>query len=82
MSILGTGTKVLSTTAAVLGALSCHQVVVHNDDASIAIKVGNATAQNYTVTAGGNSGPIAVTNINQVYVKSASGTPTCSYLAS
>jgi predicted RNA methylase len=82
VAIIGTGTKVLSTTAAALGALACHQVVVHNDDAAIAIKIGNASAQNYTVTAGGSSGPIAVTNINQVYVKSASGTPTCSYIAS
>jgi hypothetical protein len=82
VAIIGTGTKVLSVTAATLGNLSCHQVVVHNDDGAIAIKIGNASAQNYTVSAGQSSGPIQVTNINQVYVKSASATPTCSYIAS
>jgi predicted RNA methylase len=81
MAIIGTGTKVLSVTAATLGNLACHQVEVHNDDGAINMKVGNASAQNYTLGPG-NSVQIQCTNINQVYIKSASATPTCSYLAS
>lgn len=75
----GTATKALSTTAAALGNNPCSEVCINNDDASIAILVGNSSAQNFKVAAGTNSGPIKIRNTNQVYVKSASGTPTCSY---
>lgn len=77
---INSGTKTLSTTAAQLGTQQCKGVQVHNNDAAIAILVGGAGAQNYTVAPGGSTGRIEVTNINQVYVKAASGTPTCSWL--
>lgn len=75
----GTATKALTTTASALANNPCSQVVVFNDDAAIVIKVGNAAAQNVSVQVGSSSSVIRVRNTNQVYVKSASGTPTCSY---
>jgi hypothetical protein len=77
---LNSGTQALSTTAVNLGNGPCRGVQVHNNDAAIAILVGNAGAQNYTVAPGGSTGRIEVGNRNMVYVKSASGTPTCSWL--
>lgn len=76
-----TGTKALSTTAARLHTgQSCNEVCINNDDASIAILVGfNSTTQSFKVAPNTNSGAIQVRNLNQVWVKSASGTPTCSY---
>jgi hypothetical protein len=77
---INSGTKALSTTAAQLGSQPCKGVQIHNNDPAIAILVGGAAAQNYTVAPGGQTGRIEIGNINQVYVKSASGTPTCSWL--
>lgn len=74
-----TATLVLSTAAAALGNHPCSNVVLHNDDASINMLVGNSAAQNFSMGPGQTSGPIKVRNTNQVYVKSASGTPTVSY---
>jgi len=75
-----TGTKALSTTAANLGNTPCNEVTVANDDASIDIFIGHTSGtQSFRVKPGFNSGPMQVRNLNQVWVKSASGTPTCSY---
>jgi hypothetical protein len=74
------GTQALSTTAAHLGNAACKGIQVHNNDASIAILVGGQGSQTYTVAPGTSTGRIEVQNRNQVYVKSASGTPTCSWL--
>lgn len=77
---LGTGTQALSTTAVQLPNHPCNEATVFNDDGAIVIKVGNASAQNASIAVGSNSGPIQVRNTNQLWVKSASGTPTCSFL--
>lgn len=77
---INSGTQALSTTAVSLGNGPCRGVQIHNNDAAIAILVGNASSQSYMVAPGGSTGRIEVGNRNQVYVKSASGTPTCSWL--
>lgn len=77
---LHTYTQVLSTTALQLPNHPCKGVQIHNDDASIAIKIGeNSTTQNLTVAPGGSTSRIEIGNTNMIWVKSASGTPTCSY---
>lgn len=76
----GTAQQVLSTTAARLGNNQCNDVCVNNDDASIAILIGFVSGtQLFKVAPNTNSGPIQVRNTNAIFVKSASGTPTCSY---
>lgn len=77
---VNSGTLVLSTTAANLGNGACKGIQIHNNDAAIAILVGGASSQSLTISPGGSSSRIEVQNRNQVYVKSASGTPTCSWL--
>lgn len=77
---LGSSTQVLSTTAVALPNHPCNQATIYNDDASIAILVGNSAGQSAKVPPLTNSGPIQIRNTNALYVKSASGTPTCSFL--
>jgi hypothetical protein len=75
-----TGTQVLSTAALQLPSAPCVQASIRNNDASIAILIGfTSTAQNYTIPAGGEV-TIRVRNVNRLWAKSASGTPTLSYL--
>lgn len=69
-----------ASTATPLTAGACREVTIHNDDASIVVKVGNAGAQNYSLGAG-QACHVQVSNRNQVYVKSASATPTVSWLS-
>jgi hypothetical protein len=74
------GTQALSTTAVRLPAQACTQVAITNNDASIAMLLGwNSTTQSFTLTAG-STVTFRVTNLNNLYAKSASGTPTLSYL--
>jgi hypothetical protein len=75
-----TGTQVLSTSAVQLPAQPCRAAHLRNNDAAIAMLVGwNSTTQSFTIPAGGSE-RIECGNLNQLYVKSASGTPTLSYL--
>lgn len=76
---LGSGTLVLSTAAAAVAQQPCIEASLHNNDAAINMLVGNASAQNYTLGPG-QTVRLRVKNLNQVYVKSASATPTLSYI--
>jgi hypothetical protein len=77
-----TGTQALSTTAVQLPAQPCLEVVLANNDASIAMLIGwSAGTQSFTLAAGQNV-VVQATNLNQLYAKSASGTPTLSYITS
>jgi len=77
-----TGTQALSTTAVQLPAQPCLEVALTNNDASIAMLIGwNAITQSFTLAAG-SSVVIQAQNLNQLYAKSASGTPTLSYITS
>lgn len=78
---LGTGTQVLSTTAAKLPDHPCQAVILNNDDAAIAMQIGgNSTTQNLKLPPAQQSAMIPVRNTNQLWIKSASGTPTVSFL--
>lgn len=75
-----TGTQALSTTAVQLPAQPCRGAIIANNDAAINVLVGwNSTTQ-ALVVAPGNSVHIECGNLNQLYAKSASGTPSLSYL--
>jgi hypothetical protein len=77
-----TGTQALSVTAIQLPAQPCLEVAITNNDASIAMLIGwNATTQSFTLPAT-QTVVIQATNLNQLYAKSASGTPTLSYITS
>lgn len=77
-----TGTQALSTTPIQLPNQPCLEVAIRNNDASIAILIGwTATTQLYTIPAGGSE-IVQAQNLNQLYAKSASGTPTLSYITS
>lgn len=74
------GVMALSTTAAAMPNGPCrYGVHIRNDDGSIVALVGNASAQSYELLAG-ESVYIQCRNINQVYIKSASGTPNVQYI--
>lgn len=78
------GTLVLSTTAAALSSSTALKkgVLIQNPSTNtINAIVGNATSQN-TVLEPGREIFIEIDNLNAVYVKSASGTPTINYLGS
>lgn len=78
---LGSATKALSTSAVALDNHPCRWANVHNNDGSINILIGGtSTAQSFTLGPGENTGPIPINNTNRLFVKSASGTPTCSYM--
>lgn len=77
-----TGTQALSTTPVQLPAQPCLEVSIANNDASIVVLIGwSAATQAYSIAAGG-SVVVQATNLNQLYAKSASGTPTLSYITS
>jgi hypothetical protein len=78
---VNSGTKATSTTAAQLGTQPCRGVQVHNNDGSINVLIGNSSSQSFTLGPGQATGRISVSNVNQIYVKSASGTPTVSWLS-
>jgi len=78
---VNSGTLALTTTAVQLGSRSIKGVTIHNNDGSINVLVGGAGTQSFTISPGGTSGRIVVANLNQVWVKSASGTPTVSWLS-
>jgi hypothetical protein len=74
------GTQALSTTAVQLPNQSCNWASIRNNDAAIAVLIGWTSAtQSYTIPAGQHA-QVKVTNLNQLWAKSASGTPTLSYL--
>jgi hypothetical protein len=76
------GAQATSTTGAPLNggtSQSVSEVLVTNTDGSIVMYVGNATSQS-TPLAAGASIAIPVNNLNKVYVKSASGTPSVAWL--
>lgn len=75
----GTVSGVNASTAVIVASRVCRKVVIHNDDGAINVKLGNASAQNFTLGPG-QSASVYVTNANQVYVKAASGTPVVTYL--
>lgn len=77
---LQSGTLALSVTAAALSAGPCREVSIHNNDGAINVLVGNSTAQNYSLGAG-QTVKLAVANRNQVWLKSASATPTVSWIS-
>lgn len=75
-----TGTQALSTTAVQLPNVPCTEALLSNNDAAIAMLVGWTQAkQQYTLTPG-EAVRLRVKNLNQLWAKSASGTPTLSYL--
>jgi hypothetical protein len=77
-----TGTQALSTTPVQLPAQPCLEVAITNNDASIAMLIGwTVGTQNFTLPAT-QTVVIQATNLNQLYAKSASGTPTLSYITS
>lgn len=77
-----TGTQALSTTAIQLPAQPCIEVALSNPDAAIAMLIGwNATTQAFTLPVGATV-VIQATNLNQLWAKSASGTPTLNYITS
>lgn len=76
------GSQATSTTAAALnGAVSqtVSEVIVQNRDTVINLLVGNATSQSISLVPGAFA-VIPVDNLNKVFVKSASGTPTVAWL--
>lgn len=74
-----TGTQALTTAALQMPNQPCTQVNIRNNDAAIAVLVGfNGTTQAYTIPATG-SDTFRVSNLNQLWIKSASGTPTVSF---
>lgn len=76
----GTATQALTTAAVQLPNHPCFDVCVNNDDAAIAITIGfDGTTQSFKIAAGTNSSLIRVRNTNKLWVKAASGTPTCSF---
>lgn len=77
---LDTGTQVLSTTAIQLPSQPCTRVNITNNDASISILIGWTQAkQSLTVPPLGGK-YIRTSNLNRIWAKSASGTPTLSYM--
>ncbi len=76
---LGSGSVATAVTAAAVAQQPCNEASLHNNDGSINMLVGNASAQNYTLGPG-QTVRLRVKNLNQVYVKSASATPTLSYI--
>lgn len=75
-----TGTQALSVAAIQLPAQPCNRVSLRNNDAAIAMLIGwNTTTQSYTLPAGA-AVEIRCQNLNQLWAKSASATPTLSYL--
>lgn len=79
----GTMTLTQQQTAVPVTAGPCREVTLHNDDAAaLVIKVGNNTAQNYTLGPG-QAIKIPVTNRNLVWVKcSTAASPVMSWLSS
>jgi len=77
-----TGTQALTTAAVQLPAQPCLEVSIRNNDGSIAVLLGwTATTQSYTIPAGGEV-VVQASNLNQLWAKGASGTPTLSYITS
>lgn len=75
-----TGTQALTTAAVQLPPQPCLEVAITNNDATIAILLGwNATTQTFTLAAA-QSIVIQCGNLNQLWAKAASGTPTLSYM--
>jgi hypothetical protein len=75
------GVATLSTSAAAIGSQPCSEVLLQSDpDNAVNVFVGSASAQPIQL-APGDALVLAVTNINLVYAKSASGTPTLNWLA-
>lgn len=75
----GTATQATSTTAARLGNHPCRKAYVRNDDASIVVLAGySASVMDWEILAGEDA-EFEVRNTNQIFVKSASGTPTVQY---
>lgn len=76
------GTLTTSTTAARLSAdQRAGRVWVKNNDATIVIFIGGSASQDYGLAAGASLGPLDVENLNEIYAKSASGTPVLQWFA-
>jgi hypothetical protein len=80
MALNSGGPTATSTVAAPIAAGPCTEVTVRNEDGAINMKVGNASAQNYTLGPG-NAVKLRVTNRNLVWVKSASATPSYTWIS-
>lgn len=76
---LGSATQALSTTAAALANHPCRFVTITNNDASISMLLGNSASQSLTLKPA-TSITFPINNTNKIYAKSASGTPTLSYM--
>lgn len=77
-----TGTQALSTNAVQLPAQPCIEVALSNPDAAIAMSIGwSATTQTFVLPPG-STVVIQATNLNQLWAKSASATPTLTYITS
>lgn len=75
-----TGTQALTTTAIALPAQPCRAVHIRNIDGAISVSVGwNSTTQTYTLPAG-QSMRVECANLNQIWAKGASGTPSVVYM--
>lgn len=75
------GTASVTTTAAAIGAQACVTVLVQADpDNTVDVFIGDSSNQRYQVLPGAAVG-LPVTNVSQVYAKTASGTATVNWLA-
>lgn len=76
-----TGTMALTTAAAQMPAAPFTWASIRNNDAAIAMLIGwNSTTQSYTLPAGQQLTVDKAGNLNEMWIKSASGTPTMSYI--
>ena len=75
------GTVTATTSAAIIGTQVCSAVLVQNDpNSSVKLLVGDATSQPFALNAG-QAVTIPCSNVNKVYVKSASATAVCNWIA-
>lgn len=81
-STLYDGTLAATTSAAALAASTpVEEVVVVNDpDNSVDILVGNSSSQSNKLGPG-DSATVVIDDLNKIYIKTASGTATVTYLA-
>lgn len=77
-----TGTLALSTTPAQLPNQPCIEIALSNPDATIAMLIGWTQAKQTFTLPPGAAIVLQAGNANQVWAKSASGTPTLNYITS
>lgn len=76
------GSQATSTTAAALNggnSQACQELIVQNVDAAIVLHFGDANSQPMNLAAGASI-TLKVRDVRDVWVKSASGTPTVAWI--